>query len=333
MSETDRQGTDYRRKRVRRLKRMIVWLLVLLILTPNICCVFLFVQMHGLRERLDRLNGQVEQLLRLEVERQDVGGVYREDSSVPEPGEDAAGTDPRAPGQAAEGTPDGEAPGGEALAEPSQDPAHKVYLTFDDGPSANTGQILDILGEYGVKATFFVVGKEDEASREAIRRIVEEGHTLGMHSYSHRYSELYGSEEAFEADFHRIQDYLYELTGETCVYYRFPGGSSNTVSPLNMQNFADYLTAQGVTYYDWNIASGDGGSRLLDADTLLHNSTDDIDRWETSIVLMHDSAEKPTTVEALPEILERILAMEDTVILPITEETVPVQHIHTNTNE
>lgn len=213
------------------------------------------------------------------------------------------------------------------VTEPEVDTRRKVYLTFDDGPGANTDQILDILAEYDVKATFFVVGKEDEASQAAIRRIVEEGHTLGMHSYSHKYAELYASEENFQADFEKQRRYLEELTGQPCLFYRFPGGSSNTVSDVDMHLFADYLDSQGVVFYDWNIASGDGGRALLDVDTLVRNSTADVEKWDTSVVLLHDSADKSTTVDALPQIIETIQAMENTVLLPITEDTEPVQHI------
>lgn len=78
---------------------------------------------------------------------------------------------------------------------------HKVYLTFDDGPSDNTNAILDVLDDYNVKATFFVTGKEDEASKAAYKRIVDEGHTIAMHSYSHKYSDIYASKEAFQNDF------------------------------------------------------------------------------------------------------------------------------------
>lgn len=316
MSGIDYQQAPYRRKRVQRLKKMIIWLIVTLVVMPNVCCILLLVRMHSIERRLDQLSTQLEQWMQLKLERQETEAVSRESLSVSVRPEVIAAE-----------------PEDNATDVIELGPRHKVYLTFDDGPSIYTDEILDILNEYEVKATFFVVGKEDAASQEAIRRIVEEGHTLGMHSYSHRYSEIYRSVEDFSEDFHQIQDYLYDLTGVRCVYYRFPGGSSNTVSPLNMQNFADYLDAQGVTYYDWNIASGDGGSGLLSANTLLHNSTDDVNRWQTSIVLLHDSANKPTTVEALPGIIENILAMEDTVILPITEETVPVQHIHIKTNE
>ena len=103
---------------------------------------------------------------------------------------------------------------------------------------------------------------------------------------------------------------------------------TNTISDLDMQEFADFLAEQGSEFYDWNISSGDGGSVLLDVDTLTRNATSSISRFGTSIILMHDAASRPTTVEALPQIIENILAMEDTVILPITEETTPIHHIN-----
>lgn len=203
---------------------------------------------------------------------------------------------------------------------------HKVYLTFDDGPSEYTEAILDILDSYNVKATFFVLGKEDELSKERLKMIYDRGHTIGMHSYSHVYSEIYSSMESFEADFWKMRQYIFETLGSDCMYYRFPGGSSNTVSGVNMQECVDFLAEQGVEYYDWNIISGDGSSRRLSKETIIENSTATIPNYETSIVLMHDSANKKETVEALPEIIETILAMEDTVILPITEETNAIHH-------
>jgi len=204
--------------------------------------------------------------------------------------------------------------------------AHKVYLTFDDGPSKNTEKILDILDEYGVKATFFVVGKEGEENAERLRMIYERGHTIGMHSYSHDYSEIYESEEAFRADFLKSKQFIFDATGVETIHYRFPGGSSNALSDLSMQVFIDFLKEQGMEYYDWNVSSGDGASILVPAEVILENCTAKLSRYDTSIVLMHDSAAKSTTVEALPQIIETILAMEDTVILPITENTQPVHH-------
>ncbi len=204
--------------------------------------------------------------------------------------------------------------------------SHKVYLTFDDGPSKNTEKILDILDEYGVKATFFVVGKEGEENAERLRMICERGHTIGMHSYSHDYSEIYESVEAFRADFLESKQYIYDATGVETMHYRFPGGSSNALSDLSMQVFIDFLKEQGMEYYDWNVSSGDGAGIVVPAEVILENCTAKLSRYDTAIVLMHDSAAKSTTVEALPQIIETILAMEDTVILPITENTQPIHH-------
>ena len=134
--------------------------------------------------------------------------------------------------------------------------------------------------------------------------------------------------DAFAEDFVKLRDYLKEVTGVESTVYRFPGGSSNTVSAHDMWEYADYLEKCGVRFFDWNIASGDGGSVLLPVETLVKNATEDIPKNGTSVILLHDSGDKRTTVEALPIILENILAMEDTVILPITEDTEPVQHIH-----
>ena len=103
----------------------------------------------------------------------------------------------------------------------------KVYLTFDDGPSDHTAQILDILKKHKVKATFFVVGKETEYAKKMYQRIVLEGHTLAMHSYSHNYDQIYANVGAFSKDLMKLQKYLYDLTDVKPYIYRFPGGSSN----------------------------------------------------------------------------------------------------------
>jgi len=205
---------------------------------------------------------------------------------------------------------------------------HKVYLTFDDGPSSNTMAILDILDQYGVKATFFVLGKEDEKSKELLKEIVNRGHSIGMHSYSHEYGQLYSSMDSFVEDYHRISDYIYDNTGVRSKLYRFPGGSSNKVSDIELLDAAKYLHGCGVVYYDWNISSGDAEKTKLTVEQLIANSTDNIEKRENNIILLHDAASKNVTVEALPGLIEAILAMQDTEILPITEETKAIQHIH-----
>ena len=203
---------------------------------------------------------------------------------------------------------------------------HKVYLTFDDGPSENTEAILDILAEYDVKATFFVIGKEGEESQEIYRRIVEEGHTLGMHSYSNKYSVIYQSEQAFESDYQKIRDYLSEVTGEEVKYYRFPGGSSNQISNVPMGNLIQFLNEQGVVYYDWNVSGGDAASAAYTADEIVENVTGDVVKYKTSVVLLHDSADKSATVEAIRPLIEALQQM-DAEILPIDEDTQVIQYV------
>ena len=202
----------------------------------------------------------------------------------------------------------------------------KVYLTFDDGPSSNTAQILDILDDYGVKATFFVVGHTDEESKALYKRIVDEGHTIGMHSYTHNYSEIYSSLDAFAADLDRIQNLIYDVTGVDSMYYRFPGGSSNLVSNTNMSVFIRYLGEQNVEYMDWNVSSGDATSAAYTADELVENVMTDVVKYKTSVVLLHDADNKDNTVAALPAMIEALQA-EGALILPISEDTTLIQHV------
>lgn len=202
----------------------------------------------------------------------------------------------------------------------------RVYLTFDDGPSANTDRILDILNQYGVKATFFVVAKDGYTDQ--YRRIVEDGHTLAMHSYSHKYSEIYASLDAYKEDLTKLHDFLYELTGEDCNIVRFPGGSSNTISHVDMWELIEYLNKTDMVYYDWNVSSGDASGGRKSIDQIKQNVLDNIDQFSNAVVLFHDASGKDSTVDALPAIIEEILESDNTVLLPISDDTVRVQHLH-----
>lgn len=329
MSDDNIQTAAARRRRVQRLKKCIILMFVTAITVPFVMCIILLVRVHGMNRTLDRLTNQLETLTDIVQEQQNRLEELSAETAVSVQGNSVASESGREQeSQVPETLPDRQEELSSGEAEQEITAGHKVYLTFDDGPSIYTEDILDILDSYDIKATFFVVGKETDSAKEALQDIVARGHTLGMHSYSHKYSEVYHSVEDFAGDFTKLQDYLYEVTGVKSTVYRFPGGSSNTVSKLDMWDFADYLDEQGVRFFDWNISSGDGGKELLPVETLVSNSTADIEKHETSIILLHDSANKRTTVEALPIIIENILAMEDTVILPITDDTEPVQHIH-----
>lgn len=186
-----------------------------------------------------------------------------------------------------------------------------AYLTFDDGPSINTEEILDILDYYNVKATFFVIYHKDMADK--YKAIVDRGHTIALHTYSHDYAKIYRSEKAFFNDLNRIDSYVYSVTGVHSKIIRFPGGSSNTVSRHYSQDIMDKLKksvpARGYVYHDWNVDSEDAAHNNLDPDKLVENVKKNLTKYRKPDILMHDSgAGKRTTVEALPEMIEYIYA-------------------------
>lgn len=362
-----------RRKRVNTLKKLIILLLVTLIVIPIVMCVLMFVRMISLEKELREIHTQIEQIAFEQSKYREALDEHVEqdtqNASVPETEQDkmadAAGneaggfSDDSGRDGSGQGTADREKDE-EAQKQPSGDTQvilaqsdlvakvstteteynpeldnsiRKVYLTFDDGPSENTDEILDILKQYNVKATFFIVGKEGDMAKDAMRRIVEEGHTIGIHTYSHRYSQIYASMEEFVSDFQKLQQYIYDVTGVNTMYYRFPGGSSNEVSDVEITKLIDWVHSQGLEYYDWNSSADDALALNYDAETIAENCIRNIRINNTAIVLLHDAKDKNATVEALPMLIESIQAMENTVILPITEHTVPIQHITTKETE
>lgn len=309
------QIVDERRKRIQRLKKIIILFLISAILLPIVLCIILFVRMQGMQKQIEELQQMVSTM---QVE-QTVSEAWQNTMETHQP-QTSTRTETVSNLYTGSDLPKDEA---EILIEDGR----KVYLTFDDGPSCYTDEILDILNQYNVKATFFVVGKNDEESLKMYQRIVEEGHTLGTHSYSHKYRDIYESVDSYAEDLRKLQELLYETTGVWSRYTRFPGGSSNRVSSVDMRELIEYLGEQGITYFDWNISSGDAKSGYVSVQTIVDNVMGDIEKHDTAIVLMHDAADKKTTVEALPIIIEKILELPNTTILAIDDETVPVQHI------
>lgn len=183
-----------------------------------------------------------------------------------------------------------------------------VYLTFDDGPSARTDEILEILDKYGVKATFFVVGANEEGDLERMQKIVAAGHTLAIHSYSHDYKKIYASVEAYLEDFNQMFCQIYEATGVKPQIFRFPGGSVNSYNVGIHQQLIAEMTRRGFVYFDWNVANGDAVfSKIQPSSTLTANALKGVGTARRAIILMHDSSAKTTTVEALPAIIEGYL--------------------------
>lgn len=188
-----------------------------------------------------------------------------------------------------------------------------AYLTFDDGPSANTEQILNILQEYGVKATFFVIGSETEYGKHLYRRIVEEGHAIGLHSYNHVYADIYKSEEAFMESMYKLRNLIENTTGVRPDILRFPGGSNTSfVTRYGGPDLAASLVArlhrEGMQYFDWNVSSLDATKPVVDTKIITEATLRGAQGRNQAIVLMHDAPAKKTTVEALPAIIEGLQA-------------------------
>lgn len=197
-----------------------------------------------------------------------------------------------------------------------------AYLTFDDGPSERTGEVLDILNSYGIKATFFVVGREDETSRAMMRRIVAEGHALGMHSYTHDYGQVYGSIESCLEDYDRIRRVIVEATGVSPQLMRYPGGSINGYNGAFYQAMIAEMTRRGFVYFDWNVATGDAVG-VTRPSALVENGLKGCASLRRAVLLMHDSAGKTGTVEALPAIIEGYREAGFN-FAPLTPQVVPV---------
>lgn len=280
----------YRKKRIKRIKKIIVGTIIILLILPIIISVFLLVKVHSLEIEIQKISDDKARMK-----------SQQEADIVQAKEKEAAPT---------------------AVPEPK-----KVYLTFDDGPGVQTEKILDILKKQKVKATFFVTGKEDAQAKKIYKRIVKEGHTLGMHSYSHIYDTIYESKKAFRKDFEKIYEYLHDVTGVYPTLYRFPGGSSTQSTELPIQTFIDVLEEKNVQYLDWNVISPDINDPSVTKKQMVSSITQGVAQYATSVVLMYDVADKPMTVKALPSIIKALKA-ENYELLPAEETMTLIQHNH-----
>lgn len=202
-----------------------------------------------------------------------------------------------------------------------------AYLTFDDGPSANTVKILDFLKANNIKATFFVLGKNNQD--EIYKRIVNEGHTLAIHSNTHAYDTIYQSVDNFMADITSLSNMLEKVTGVKPSIMRFPGGSNNTISHKYgggniMNQIIPAVTDAGFTYFDWNVDSLDASANKQDKNVIVQSVLNGAQGKNEAVILMHDAPAKTTTVDALPEIVEG-LRKQGFSFRPITDETEQVK--------
>ena len=208
-------------------------------------------------------------------------------------------------------------------AESFQYSQNTVYLTFDDGPSYITTSILDALDWQEIPATFFVVYRPGEDGAAYLNRIAQGGHTIGIHSYSHEYTKIYSSVEAFLTDFYEVWNWVYETTGIRSSVFRFPGGSVNGYNRDVYVEIIAEMTRRGFTYYDWNVSSGDAAATEVPSASIFENVVTGVRSSNRAIVLMHDGRGHSTTANALPDIV-RTLQEEGYTFAPLTNDVYPI---------
>ncbi len=193
-----------------------------------------------------------------------------------------------------------------------------VYLTFDDTMSENTVKILDSLKQNGIKATFFpnldLRGQNIEFEKRMLKRMVEEGHSIGNHTASHSYAYVYSSIDNYIADTDKLNNFIYESVGVKPDIIRFPGGSNNQVSwryggKAFMKQLILRMKEEGYQYFDWNVSSSDAAAETVSKDVILKNVLNGAKGKNKAIVLMHESRAKTTTSEALPQIIKGLKSM------------------------
>lgn len=175
----------------------------------------------------------------------------------------------------------------------------EIYLTFDDGPSDRvTPKILDILKEENVKATFFIIGKNAERRKNLLKREFDEGHTIGVHSYSHKYKEIYSSTQSLLKDIEDCNSVIKEVTGRKSTLYRFPGGSFGLSSKL-----VNAVTAHFMRYIDWNASFCDSEIASPSPEQLVRAAKTTVANPQSVIMLAHDATDKTATAEALRDVI------------------------------
>ncbi len=184
-----------------------------------------------------------------------------------------------------------------------------VYLTFDDGPSRNTDALLEVLNEQQVKATFFVTGQNPEYF-DCIAKAKEQGHLIALHTYTHNFSSIYSGSTAFWEDIEKLNELIYEQTGEYSNLLRFPGGSSNTVSKRHggvhiMQTLIAECEQRDIAYVDWNVDTKDAENGTCDADTIFQRAVRGADQVDGDLViLMHDGTANTTAAQATEQVIQ-----------------------------
>ena len=189
------------------------------------------------------------------------------------------------------------------------EPEKVCYLTFDDGPAPGyTEKVLNILDDYDVKATFFVVYNDSDEADALYQRMVNSGHAIGVHTASHNYSKIYSSVDNYLKDFEKVSSYVESVADYKPEIFRFPGGSINSYNIGNYMDIISEMLRRGYTYYDWNVSSGDAASSVVSKADIVKHSVNGALSTSRAVILMHDGRGHKSTVEALPEVIKKLKA-------------------------
>jgi len=284
---------------VRFFKHLILSVIALLIIVPTVGCIYLTVQNQALKslnlEQIAEIQASAADAEQGSQDRDIPAAVYASDLTPDEPEANTIHYQLLYPQLYVEND-----------FQYITETENTVYLTFDDGPTALTPHVLNILRDHDVRATFFVVYRDSEMAREMYNRIVDEGHTLAIHSTTHNYRTIYQSVDAFLDDFAILSDMLEEVTGVKPEIFRFPGGSFNNHNKEIQHELSAEMLRRGYTYYDWDVSSG-SSTNTATASSIYSNVMRGISGKKQATVLMHDAG-TAATVTTLPEIISSLKA-------------------------
>jgi peptidoglycan-N-acetylglucosamine deacetylase len=188
-----------------------------------------------------------------------------------------------------------------------------AYLTFDDGPSKLTRQLLDVLAAQHVTATFFVIGTRAKKYPGMLKEIASAGHAIGVHSWTHDYAYIYKNTDNFLSDFDKLKDYIHQETGIAPQVCRFPGGTSNTLclhynKNHIMKQIINLVHKMGFEYFDWNVSSAEAASPPPTKEQIIKSVPAQCKKKNMAVILFHDAAIQGY-VDALPEVISQLRSM------------------------
>ncbi|QZY54562.1 polysaccharide deacetylase family protein [Crassaminicella profunda] len=172
-----------------------------------------------------------------------------------------------------------------------------VYITFDDGPSIYTEKIIHILDQYHAKATFFMLSNRIRTYKNIVRKLINEGHAVGLHGVSHNVRKIYRSPNTVVSEMNSCNTSLQQVTGTKTNLIRVPYGSA----PYMTKPYRKAVQSAGYKMWDWNVDSRDSLGKNISPNVIIRNVKKQVKKQKIPVILLH---ERSTTVKALPQILK-----------------------------